>query len=47
MALQTIMLNALYDGGNKIAPYISYIFILLMSIQLIYVFVKYVITSNK
>jgi hypothetical protein len=47
MLTHTVMLNALYDAGNKIAPAVGYIFILLMSVELLYVFVKYVITSNK
>lgn len=47
MEMQTIMLNALYNAGDKVAPMIGWIFILLMTVELIYVFVKYVITSNK
>jgi len=47
MAMQTIMLNAFYNSGDKIGPIIGYIFIMAMLIELVYVFVKYVITSNK
>jgi len=47
MAMQTILLNAFYNGGDKIAPIVGYLFILLMVIEMSYVFVKYVITSNK
>ena len=47
MAMQTIMLNAFYNGGDKFGSYLAYLFILLMTIELVYVFVKYVITSNR
>ena len=47
MAMQTILLNALFDSGNKVGPVLASIFILLMLIEMTYVFVKYVITSNK
>ena len=47
MAMQTILLNALYDSGDKLGGVLSWIFILLMLIEIVYVFMKYVITSNK
>ena len=47
MAMQTLMLNATYDAGDKMGPVLASIFILLMIIEMTYVFVKYVITSNK
>lgn len=47
MVMQTLTLNALYDSGDKIGAYLAYLFILLMTVELVYVFVKYVITSNK
>lgn len=40
------LLNA-YQTGDLVGPVLAYTFILLMTIELIYVFVKYVITSNK
>ncbi len=40
------LLNA-YQTGDSIGPVLAYTFILLMTIELIYVFVKYVITSNR
>lgn len=48
MAAQPIFLNAIYDAGqNVIGPVLAYTFALLLAIELIYVFVKYVMTSNK
>lgn len=47
MAMQNLMLNALYDGGDKLGPILGWVFVLLMTVELVYVFVKYVITSNK
>lgn len=40
------LLNA-YQTGDLVGPVLAYTFILLMTIELIYVFVKYVVTSNK
>ncbi len=40
------LLNA-YQSGDAIGPVLAYTFILLMTIELVYVFIKYVITSNK
>lgn len=47
MAMQTILLNAFYNSGDKLGSILSWIFILLMTIEIVYVFMKYVITSNK
>ncbi len=35
------LLNAFYEAGNKIGPILCWLFILLMTIELIYVMVKY------
>lgn len=40
------LLNA-YKAGDSIGPILAYTFIFLMTIELVYVFIKYVITSNK
>lgn len=40
------LLNA-YQSGDSIGPVLAYTFIFLMTIELVYVFVKYVVTSNK
>lgn len=40
------LLNA-YQAGDSIGPVLAYVFIFLMTIELIYVFIKYVITSNR
>ena len=40
------LLNA-YQSGDAIGPVLAYTFILLMTIELVYVFIKYVITSNR
>jgi hypothetical protein len=42
-----LMLNAIFNAGETIGPILAYTFALLMAIELGYVFVKYVITSNK
>ncbi len=47
MTKPVLMLNAVYEAGNKIAPILCWVFILLMLVAITYVFVKYVITSNK
>ena len=41
------MLSAIYEAGNKIAPILCWVLILLMVVAVAYVFVKYVLTSNK
>jgi hypothetical protein len=41
------LLNSIFDAGESIGPILAYTFLLLMLIELGYVFVKYVITSNK
>lgn len=47
MATLTILLNKIFDTGNIIGPILCWVFILLMLIEVIYVWMKYVITSNK
>lgn len=42
-----LLLNAIFNAGESIGPILAYIMCFLMAIELIYVFVKYVITSNK
>ena len=42
-----LLLSAFYDKGDSLGSVLSYVFIFLMTIELIYVFVKYVVTSNK
>lgn len=46
MAAPTLM-NAIFNAGESIGPILAYTMALLMTIELVYVFVKYVITSNK
>lgn len=41
------LLNAVFNTGESIGPVLAYTFCLLMAIELLYVFFKYVITSNK
>ena len=41
------LLNAFFNAGESIGPILAYTMALLMAIELGYVFVKYVITSNK
>ena len=40
------LLNA-YQSGDAVGPVLAYIFIFLMTIELVYVFIKYVVTSNR
>lgn len=42
-----LLLDAIYNAGDSIGPILAYTFCLLMTIELVYVFVKYVITSNR
>jgi hypothetical protein len=42
-----LLLNAVFNAGESIGPVLAYTFCLLMAIELAYVFVKYVITSDK
>jgi hypothetical protein len=39
--MTSILLNALYDAGNKIGPALCWIFVILMTIELVYVMAKY------
>ena len=41
------LLNAVFNAGESVGPILAYVMCLLMAIELGYVFVKYVITSNK
>lgn len=47
MTLQPVLLNAVYNIGDSIGPILAYTFALLMTIELIWVWVKYVMTSDK
>ena len=40
-------LNAVFNAGESIGPILAYTMALLMAVELGYVFVKYVITSDK
>ena len=42
-----LLLNAIYNAGESIGPILAYTFALLLAVELVYVFVKYVITSSK
>ena len=42
-----LLLNSFYDSGAKLGNILAYVFIFLMVIEIIYVFVKYVVTSDK
>ena len=42
-----LLLNKIFDTGENIGPVLAYTMALLMAVELGYVFVKYVITSNK
>ena len=41
------LLGAGFNAGESIGPILAYTFCFLMAIELVYVFVKYVITSNR
>jgi|GEM_PF-1787857 len=47
MTINPLFLSATYYAGDKFGAVLAYVFILLMAIELVYVFVKYVLTSNK
>lgn len=47
MSMSPLLLSATYNGGDKLGEVLSYVFIFLMLIEIIYVFVRYVLTSNK
>ena len=42
-----LLLNKIFNAGENIGPILAYTFCFLMAIELVYVFVKYVITSNR
>ncbi len=39
--MNKLMLNAFYDAGNVIGPVLCWVFVLLMTIEVIYVMAKY------
>ena len=41
------LLNAFYDIGNVVGPILTWVFILLMVVELIYVMVKYLGGDDK
>ncbi len=41
------MLSTLFNSVESVGPVFAYMLALLMGIELVYVFVKYVITSTK
>lgn len=43
----SLLLNALYEAGSKMGNIFAYVFIFLMVIEIVYVFVRFVITSDK
>ena len=47
MASSSLLLNALFESGNNMGGILAAIFGLLMAIEMIFVFIKYVITSDK
>ncbi len=44
--LTTMLLNAFYDFGNKIGPLLTWVFILAMTVELIFVMAKYLFTKD-
>lgn len=47
MTKPMMLISAIYEAGNVIAPILCTVFIVLLTLAVAYVFVKYVITSNK
>lgn len=47
MSLSPLFLSAFYNSGDKIGEVLMYVFMILMTIEIIYVFIRYVLTSNK
>lgn len=41
------LLNSIYNAGDSAGEILAYTFMLLMAIELVYVFVKYVITTDR
>ena len=41
-----LLLNAFYEFGNKLGPILTWVFILLMVVQLVYVMAKYLGGGN-
>lgn len=47
MSLHPLLLNSTYEAGNAIGPILAYSFSIAIVVEICYVWVKYVITSNK
>lgn len=47
MTISPLLLSATYNAGDKAGEVLSYVLMFLMLIEIIYVFVRYVLTSNK
>lgn len=41
------LLNSVFNAGEQMGEYLAYTFCLLMAVELAYVFVKYVITTDR
>jgi len=41
-----MLLSSTFEAGNQIGPILASVFFLLLLLELVYVFVKYVITSR-
>jgi hypothetical protein len=42
-----LLLGPVFNAGESIGPILAYTMCILMAIELLYVFVKYVVTSDK
>ena len=42
-----LFLGAVFNAGESIGPILAYTMCILLAIELVYAFVKYVITSDK
>jgi hypothetical protein len=47
MLQQPMLLNAFYDAGNKIGPVLTWFFIIMMTIGVVYTMAKYLGGSEK
>lgn len=47
MVMQPLLLNKLFESGNGLGGILAGVFVLLLTIEIIFVFVKYVLTSDK
>lgn len=41
------LLNSVYNAGNSAGEILAYTFMFAMAVELVYVFVKYVITTDR